>query len=85
LIAERLKTPFAEVDLFFETPQQELLLVEVKSLSRLDWMGMRLGVAQRNRLLRAAEYLAARWDRPLGLTIAFVFKDVQIIYRKILN
>lgn len=78
LLAQRVKTPFAEVDLLFKTPQQHLLMVEVKTANLLDFQPFRISQKQKARLCRALLFMAARWDLPVEIHWAFVTKDGQI-------
>jgi len=62
LLAENLRTPFAEVDLLMLSPQGKLVVMEVKarrSSSCVDGEDC-LGWRQRLRLFRAAEWLLQR-------------------------
>lgn len=63
LIEQRFKTPFAEIDLVLRSPEQEIVLVEVKSLSSFDFLNERVSKSQKQRLLRAFRYFLGEHDR----------------------
>ena len=69
---QRLETPFAEVDLVFESPKGGLGIVEVKSLGPNSWMEGRISKRQIQRLTRAAEFLSIKSNKPVSLCVAFV-------------
>lgn len=62
VLGRKLRTPFAEIDLLCRDPDHCLVLVEVKARSRRGWLDGedRFGPAQRQRQLRAAEWLSLR-------------------------
>ncbi|MGE9744246.1 YraN family protein [Bdellovibrio bacteriovorus] len=78
LLGQRVKTPFAEVDLLFKTPRQTLLMVEVKTTNLSDFQPFRITKKQKARLVRAMLFLAARWDVLVEIHWAFVTKDGEI-------
>ena len=79
LLAQRLKTPYAEVDLLFRHPhQRQLLLVEVKSLSSWDFIHFRLSKKQKQRLLRAHQYLYEQHEMEVVFNWAFVTPEGEI-------
>jgi putative endonuclease len=82
LLATRWKTPFAEIDLLFEKDGDEgaeLFMVEVKSLGRLDFGPVRVSRAQRERLLRAREWLENKYNCATALAFAYVLADGEIL------
>lgn len=70
-----MKTPFAEVDLVFKTPDDHLLMVEVKTSNVSDFQFYRISKNQKQRLLRALLFLAERYDMPVEIHWAFVTKE----------
>ena len=77
-LARRWKTPFAEIDLCLETPEKEILLVEVKSVRSLDYLDCRLTLRQKRRLQRAWLYCLER--RPqVRLVLAVVSQQGEIL------
>nr|BFD66982.1 hypothetical protein HAGR004_20040 [Bdellovibrio sp. HAGR004] len=78
LLGQRVKTPFAEVDLLFRAPQGHLLMVEVKTTNLMDFQPFRVSQKQKARLLRAMQFLAARWDVLVEIHWAFVTKEGEI-------
>ncbi|ASD65451.1 hypothetical protein B9G79_08580 [Bdellovibrio bacteriovorus] len=78
LLGQRVRTPFAEVDLLFKTSRQTLLMVEVKTTNLSDFQPFRISKKQKARLVRAMLFLASRWDIPVEVHWAFVTKDGQI-------
>lgn len=77
-IASRLKTPFAEVDLIFKH-RSVLYMIEVKTLSSLDFGLARVGYRQRQRLLQARLWLEGRENCDVALAFAYVLRDGQIL------
>ncbi|MNY51965.1 hypothetical protein D3C86_1876020 [compost metagenome] len=75
-----MKTPFAEVDLLFETPEGHLLMVEVKSVKNADFIPTAIGKRQKQRLQRAMIYLAEQFKTPVEVNWAFVSSfDITVI------
>jgi putative endonuclease len=77
LLARKLRTPYAEVDLLAIHPEgKHLVVVEVKARHALSWGEARetLRPRQHARLARALEYLAMRfaWADELRLDLCFV-------------
>jgi len=68
------------VDLFIENQKQELALVEVKTLTHLEWMEERVSSSQRQRLIRACEWMQARKDISVTVLVAFVYNKQIKIY-----
>lgn len=78
LLAQRLRTPFAEVDLLFRHTEGHLVLVEVKTAQLQDFQPFRVGQKQKQRLVRAMLFLAERWQLPVEIHWAFVTKDGDV-------
>lgn len=80
-LTQRLKTPFAEVDLLFRAPQGHLLMVEVKTVNLSEFQVYRISRRQKVRLLRALYYLIEQYDCLVEVHWAFVTKtgEVQVI------
>ena len=77
LFSNRLRTPFAEVDLVF-TKNKKVYLIEVKSLGCLDFSLVRISKIQKARLLRARLWLESLWASEVTLAFAYVLKDGAI-------
>lgn len=71
VLAQRWRTPFAEVDLFVRRGIEDAL-VEVKTVTHQAFLGGRLSPRQTERLLRAREYCQSRSGRPTRLLLAWV-------------
>ncbi|MFM6929570.1 MAG: YraN family protein [Bdellovibrio sp.] len=79
LLKQRLKTPFAEVDLLFRSPDgRHLLLVEVKTANQGTFYGARVSSRQKYRLLGAASFLAERYKTLVEVHWAFVTKNGEV-------
>ncbi|MFS4460025.1 YraN family protein [Bdellovibrio sp. HCB2-146] len=78
LIEQRVKTPFAEIDLLFRTPEGHLLLVEVKTANSVAFYNYRVTAGQKERLFRAVQFLAARFECLVELHWAFVSIEGEI-------
>lgn len=77
-LAERVKTPFAEVDLLFKTPLGNLLMVEVKTANQAEFYTYRITTKQKARLLRALQFLTERYGLLVEIHWAFVTKEGEI-------
>jgi Holliday junction resolvase-like predicted endonuclease len=77
LKSRRFKTPYAEVDLVFIRARC-LLLVEVKSLGRLDFGLVRITWKQKDRLLRAREWFEGYFNCETALAFAYVLPSREI-------
>ncbi|MEK2645605.1 YraN family protein [Bdellovibrio sp. BCCA] len=75
LLGQRVKTPFAEVDLIFKTPEGHALMVEVKTANIADFQPHRISQRQKTRQLRALQFLAERLDSLVEAHWAFVTKE----------
>lgn len=78
LLKQRVKTPFAEVDLLFRSPQGHLLMVEVKSANQSCFYSARVSKRQSLRLARAASFLAARFSCLVEYHWAFVDQNFSV-------
>lgn len=78
LLGQRVKTPFAEVDLIFQTPQGHALMVEVKTSNLSEFQNYRISYKQKNRLLRALQFLSVRLDVLIEVHWAFVTKEGEV-------
>lgn len=84
-MAQRLRTPFAEIDLVVKS-RFEVLLIEVKSLSNHDWLAYRVGSRQKLRLRRALIYMQNRFKLGVRFHLATVTKGGEIeIYADFLS
>ncbi len=79
ILEQRLRTPFAEVDLIVRNKKKQIVLVEVKTLSRWDWIESRITQKQISRLKRAGIFLEKNYGKSLILCAAFVV-DKKIYY-----
>jgi putative endonuclease len=82
LLKRRVKTPFAEIDLLFRTPDRKnLLMVEVKTANQATFYNARISPRQKFRLKGAAVFLAARFNCLVEVHWAFVtrFGEITII------
>jgi Holliday junction resolvase-like predicted endonuclease len=81
ILQQRLRTPFAEVDIFAEDLlNQRLAIIEVKSLANPDWASDRLKSSQEQRLQNARNYLGELHSKKCVLLLALVKKESHIIY-----
>lgn len=78
LLKQRVKTPFAEVDLLFRSPRGHLLMVEVKSANDSSFYSARISKRQMQRLNRAACFLADRFDCLVEYHWAFVDQNYSV-------
>lgn len=78
LIEQRVKTPFAELDLLFRTPEGHLLIVEVKTANLSSFYNYKVTPRQKIRLLRAVQFLAERFSTLVEIHWAFVTKEGEI-------
>lgn len=78
LLARNLRTPYAEVDLLLRDPTGALVMVEVKARGPCSWLSAEdhLGVRQRARLLRAAEWLGNRTLEGLAARLDLALVDL---------
>ena len=80
LISHRMRSPYAEVDLLFETAAGDFILIEVKSVDRDLWGWPPLTTGQCMRLERARFWLESRSKRSVLLVVACVNKRGGITY-----
>lgn len=73
-----MKTPFAEVDLLFRTPEGHVLMVEVKTANLSDFHAVRISRRQKARLMRALYFLAEQFDSLVEVHWAFVTKTGEM-------
>jgi putative endonuclease len=78
LIEQRVKTPYAELDLLFRTPEGHLLIVEVKTANLSSFYNYKVTPRQKIRLLRAVQFLAERFATLVEIHWAFVTKKGEI-------
>jgi putative endonuclease len=78
ILKQRMKTPFAEVDLLFRAPQGHLLMVEVKSVNLTSFYLTRVSKKQKNRLEKAVLFLANRFSSLVEIHWAFVGRDDRV-------
>lgn len=83
ILKQRFRTPFAEVDLIVRNQKNQIVLVEVKTLSRWEWVENRITQKQTVRLKRAMIYLEKYFNESMILCAAFVVG--QKVYYVILD
>ena len=76
-LISRWQSPFAEVDLVFRDPEGVIVLIEVKSLTRNDYLMTRLTLKQRQRLSRVVRMLNER-GRPCRFELAVVSQSGEV-------
>ena len=74
-----MKTPFAELDLIFETPQGEILIVEVKSIQSKEYIQGRLSDKQKKRLCRGMQFLQTQTSRPILFWLVMVTPQKEVL------
>jgi putative endonuclease len=78
-LQQRLRTPFAEVDLLFRREAGALLMVEVKTLSRFDFLLHRISPRQKERLFRARLYLQSQYREAVEINWAYVSHNGDVL------
>lgn len=78
LLGQRVQTPFAEVDLLFQTPERYILMVEVKTANLDDFHFFRVSRRQKERQARALHYLAETKNCLVEVHWAFVTKTGEL-------
>lgn len=78
LLGQRIKTPFAEVDLLFKTSDAHILMVEVKSVNLADFQFYRVSRRQKERQVRAMQYLIETMGTLVEVHWAFVTKTGEL-------
>lgn len=82
LLHQRLKTPYAEIDLVFKSSSGHVILVEVKAVTAKIFYGARLSLKQRQRLRRAFEWYCYKTQSPIEFHLVFVDQKEKIqIYK----
>ena len=79
LLRQRLKTPYAEIDLIFRTPEGNLLMVEVKSARTEVFIAYRLSKRQKLRQHQALIFLAEHFKTSVEAHWAFVMDSGEIV------
>jgi Holliday junction resolvase-like predicted endonuclease len=79
IIKQRWRTPFAEIDLLVESPNGEVWIVEIKTLTSFDFLEARVGWKQKERLKRAFLYVQGKTQKPVCLYMAFVDTHGEIL------
>lgn len=79
LLKHRMKTPFAELDLIFESPKGEILIIEVKSIQSQEFIQGRLTEKQKKRLGRAMQYLQTQTRRPILFWLVMVTHQKEVL------
>jgi len=75
----RWRTPFAEIDILAECPAGEIWIFEVKSLRHFDFLEVRLGRKQKERLQRAHLFIQSKTPKPVRLALVFVDAQAKIL------
>ncbi|HEX7675807.1 MAG TPA: YraN family protein [Bdellovibrio sp.] len=78
LLKQRIKTPFAEVDLLFKSPHGHLLMVEVKSANLSSFYFSRISKRQKDRLVRATTFLASHFNCLVEMHWAYVDQNHKV-------
>lgn len=77
-LAQRLKTPFAELDLIMQSPTGEVWMIEVKSCISPAWWQHRVGQRQKQRLLQALQFLTNTCSTPHHAVLAIVGPNDEV-------
>lgn len=75
----RWRTPFAEIDILAESPAREVWIFEVKSLRHFDFLDVRLGRKQKERLHRAHLFIQSKTPKPVRLALVFVDAQAKMM------
>lgn len=78
LLAHRLRTFYCEIDLIFERPGHEVLLVEVKALNDFAEAARCVGRSQARRLYRAQMAFQEACPLPVRMHLAVVSQEGAI-------
>lgn len=78
VLGQRIKTPYAEVDLILKTPQGHALMVEVKTTNLCEFQNYRISRNQKCRLLRALQFLSDKLETLVEVHWAFVTKEGEV-------
>lgn len=84
LLHHRFKTRLAEIDLIFQK-NNELKIIEVKSVANRDFVAYRVSRGQKQRLVRVYHYFQQRYALDITLQLALVPLDGDILYIDIEN
>ncbi len=76
ILFKRLKTKFGEVDLVV-AKEDVTYLIEVKTVSNLDFISYRINAKQKRRLFRNYEYLLSKFGDSVLLAAYVMKKDQQ--------
>ena len=79
VLKTRWRTTYAEIDLIVESPQKEILILEIKSLSHFDFLDVRVSKKQKERLKRAHLFVQSKTPKPVHLILAFVNSKGEIL------
>lgn len=79
LCGQRVTTPFAELDLLF-LKDRTFYIVEVKTLKSLQYLGVRVGSKQKQRLKRSLLYLTEKYQKQTVLVWAFVLSSGKVMF-----
>ena len=84
LLQHRFKTKLAEIDLIFQK-NNELRMVEVKSVANWDFVTYRVSRRQKQRLIRVYHYFQRRYALDISLELALVPAKGDILFIEIEN
>lgn len=79
ILKRRWRTCYAEVDLIVESVDHEIWILEIKSLSRFDFLEVRVSRKQKERLKRAHLFVQSRTLKPVRLALVFVDNRGEIL------
>ena len=79
LLKKNFRTPYAEVDLIFRSPERKVFMIEVKKASRV---GVHLSHRQAQRLERARQYLSTRYGHEVRCHLAIADAQHGITFIK---
>ena len=80
VLEHRFRTPWGEADLLILSPKGGWVVIEVKSLGRLDWIERRISRRQQKRLRNLRSYLESYYGVEVALWAAFVLGS-QILFQ----
>ena len=84
LVHHRFKTRLAEVDLIFQKNDQ-IRIIEVKSISSWDFIAYRISKKQKQRLIRVYDFFQRHFQHEILLELALVPVDGDILFIEIEN
>lgn len=79
IVGQRLKTPFAEIDILIQQDFGKMILVEVKTLSSHHFIQNRISKRQKQRLLNAQCYLQEKFESLVEIHWAYVEKSGEVL------